>query len=147
MIQLGTLQDPLLRVYGQVSAQVRKISTKQNLINPRYTAQHAKHEIACRKSRIPIHAAEHISSAASLLSACDEPHLIDFQVLRGHAYRPRTSLAARPAMVGASSGPPDSMTRTCAPDADNSAARTEPAAPAPTTTKSYRLSSFDWLII
>src|SRR5260370_42021396 len=51
------------------------------------------------------------------------------------------------AMVGASSGPPDSMTRTCAPDADNSAARTEPAAPAPTTMKSYRLSSFDSLII
>src|SRR5882724_8390081 len=91
MIQLGTLQDPLLRVYGQVSAQVRKISTKQNLINPRYIAQHAKHEIACRKSRIPMHAAEHISSGASSLSACDEPHLIDFQVLRGHASRPRTS--------------------------------------------------------
>src|SRR6059036_1130246 len=51
------------------------------------------------------------------------------------------------AMVGASSGPPDSMTRTCAPDADNSAARTEPAAPAPTTMKSYRLSLFDSLII
>src|SRR5260370_32144591 len=51
------------------------------------------------------------------------------------------------AMVGALSGPPDSMTRTCAPDADNSAARTEPAAPAPTTMKSYRLSSFDSLII
>src|SRR5258708_15305626 len=40
-------------------------------------------------------------------------------------------------MVGASSGPPDSMTRTCAPEAANSAARTEPAAPAPTTMKSY----------
>src|SRR5881296_391028 len=51
------------------------------------------------------------------------------------------------AMVGALSGPPDSMTRTCAPDADNSAARTEPAAPAPTTMKSYRLSLFDSLII
>src|SRR6476659_9469643 len=50
-------------------------------------------------------------------------------------------------MVGASSGPPDSMTRTCAPDADNSAARTEPAAPAPTTMKSYGLSLFDSLII
>src|SRR6266436_9609138 len=50
-------------------------------------------------------------------------------------------------IVGASSGPPDSMTRTCAPDADSSAARTEPAAPAPTTMKSYRLSSFDSLII
>jgi hypothetical protein len=37
------------------------------------------------------------------------------------------------AMVGASSGPPDSMTITFAPDADSSAARTEPAAPAPTT--------------
>src|SRR4051812_5282236 len=42
------------------------------------------------------------------------------------------------AIVGASSGPPDSITRTCAPEADNSAARTEPAAPAPTTMKSYR---------
>src|SRR5258705_360608 len=42
------------------------------------------------------------------------------------------------AIVGASSGPPDSMTSTCAPEADNSAARTEPAAPAPTTMKSYR---------
>ena len=35
-------------------------------------------------------------------------------------------------------GPPDSMTSTFAPDADNSAASTEPAAPAPTTMKSYR---------
>src|SRR6266404_6166157 len=52
------------------------------------------------------------------------------------------------AIVGASSGPPDSMTRTCAPEADNSAARTEPAAPAPTTMKSYRLSLFDsWIIL
>src|SRR5260370_19370423 len=50
-------------------------------------------------------------------------------------------------MVGASSGPPDWMTRTCAPEADNSAARTEPAAPAPTTMKSYCLSSGDSLII
>src|ERR1700733_2292628 len=41
------------------------------------------------------------------------------------------------AVVGASSGPPGTTTRTCAPDADNSAARTEPAAPAPTTMKSY----------
>lgn len=89
LIQLGALQYPLFRVDGLVSAQVRKICTKQNLINPRYIAQHAKHGIACRKSRIPIDA----------------------------------------------------------PDADNSAARTEPAAPAPTTMKSYRLSSFDSLII
>src|SRR5262245_28615427 len=51
------------------------------------------------------------------------------------------------AMVGASSGPPDSMTRTCAPEADNSAARTEPAAPAPTTMKSYCFFSFDALVI
>src|SRR5882724_10484291 len=51
------------------------------------------------------------------------------------------------AMVGALSGTPDSMTRTCAPDADNSAARTEPAAPAPTTMKSYRVSSFESLVI
>lgn len=43
--------------------------------------------------------------------------------------------------------PPDSMTSTCAPEADNSAARTEPAAPAPTTMKSYRSSSFDTLVI
>src|SRR6202040_269543 len=69
MIQLGALQDPLFRVYSQVSAQVRKICTKQNLIDPRYIAQHAKHGIACRKSRVPIHPAEHISSGASLLSA------------------------------------------------------------------------------
>src|ERR1700678_3293086 len=50
-------------------------------------------------------------------------------------------------IVGASSGPPDSMTSTCAPDADNSAARTEPAAPTPTTMKSYRFSLFDALVI
>ena len=49
--------------------------------------------------------------------------------------------------VGELLDPPDSMTRTCAPDADNSAARTEPAAPAPTTMKSYRFSSFDALVI
>src|SRR5258705_9671414 len=51
------------------------------------------------------------------------------------------------AMVGASSGPPDSTTRTCAPEADNSAERTEPAAPAPTTMKSYCPSSFDTSVI
>src|SRR2546425_11027138 len=51
------------------------------------------------------------------------------------------------AMVGASSGPPDSMTRTCAPEADNSAARTDPAAPAPTTMKSYCPSLCDPLLI
>src|SRR6266481_3712225 len=77
MIQLGALQDPLFHVYGQVSAQVRKICTKQNLIDPRYIAQHAKHGIACRKSRIPIDATKDVSCGASLLSACDEPHLID----------------------------------------------------------------------
>src|ERR1700686_402129 len=48
-------------------------------------------------------------------------------------------------MLGASSGPPDSMTSTWAPDADNSAARTEPAAPAPTTMKSN--CSLDMLVI
>src|SRR6478752_3175862 len=47
-------------------------------------------------------------------------------------------------IVGASSDPPDSITRTCAPEADNSAARTEPAAPAPTTMKSY--CSFSTLV-
>src|SRR5882724_6735559 len=77
MIQLGALQDPLFRLYGQVSAQVRKISTKQNLINPRYIAQHPKHGTACRKSRIPVDAPEDISRGASLLAAGDEPHLID----------------------------------------------------------------------
>src|ERR1700704_401098 len=50
-------------------------------------------------------------------------------------------------IVGASSGPPDSMTRICAPEADNSAASTEPAAPAPTTMKSYRSFSLDTLAI
>src|SRR2546422_5622862 len=53
MIQLGALPDPLFHVYGQVSAQVRKICTKQNLINPRYIAQHAKHGIACRIATRP----------------------------------------------------------------------------------------------
>src|SRR6185295_14477209 len=48
------------------------------------------------------------------------------------------------AIVGASSGPPDSTTSTWAPEADNSAARTEPAAPAPTTMKSYWVSSEAW---
>src|SRR5260370_21357990 len=51
------------------------------------------------------------------------------------------------AMVGASWGPPDSMTRTCAPEADNSAASTEPAAPAPTTMKSYCPSTCDTLFM
>src|SRR5258706_8681661 len=73
MIQLGALPDPLFHVYGQVSAQVRKICTKQNLINPCYIAQHAKHGIACRKSRIPIDATKDVSRSAPLLSACDEP--------------------------------------------------------------------------
>src|SRR5438093_8916696 len=51
------------------------------------------------------------------------------------------------AIVGASSEPPDSITRTCAPEVDNSAARTEPAAPAPTTMKSYRSCTFAALVI
>src|SRR5882724_11738207 len=77
MIQLGASQYPLFRVYGQVSAQVREISTKHNLINSHYVAQHSKHGIACRKSSVPIHPAEHISSSTSLLAARDEAHLID----------------------------------------------------------------------
>src|SRR5436190_5320206 len=77
IIQLKAFRDALFGLYGQVSAQVRKISTKQNLINPRYIAQHAEHRIARRKSSIPIDAAEHVSSGTSLLAACDEPHLVD----------------------------------------------------------------------
>src|SRR5260370_32926488 len=83
MIQLGAVQDPLFRVYGQVSAQVRKISTKQNLINARYVAQHAKHRIACRESRVPIDAPEDVGRSASLFSAWDEPHLVDDRKTRG----------------------------------------------------------------
>src|SRR6267143_5886886 len=77
MIQLAAVQDPLFHIYSQVSAQVRIISTKHNLINSHYVAQHSKHGIACRKSRVPIHPAEHISSSTSLLAARDEAHLID----------------------------------------------------------------------
>src|SRR6266481_2283321 len=77
IIQLRALQDSLFRVYGQVSAQVWKISTKQNLINPRYLAQHPKHGITGRKRGVPIHPAEHVSSGSSLLAARDEAHLID----------------------------------------------------------------------
>src|SRR5216683_3017516 len=83
MIQLGALQNPLLRVYGQVSAQVRKICTKQNLIDPRYIAQHPKHGIACRKSRVPIDATEHVSSGTSLHAARDEAHLVYDRETRG----------------------------------------------------------------
>jgi len=53
----GELKDVLFGVYGQVSAQVRKICTKQNVINRHDVAQHAKHRVACGKSRIPIHRA------------------------------------------------------------------------------------------
>src|SRR6266481_1957906 len=77
IIQLGAFQDPLFGVYGQVSAQVRKICTKQNAINRHDVAQHAKHGIACSQSRIPIDATEHVSSGASFLATGDEPHLID----------------------------------------------------------------------
>src|SRR6266480_1721318 len=77
MIQLEAVQDPLFHIYSQVSAQVREIRTKHNLINARYVAQHAKHGIACRKSRIPIHPAEHISSCTSLVAARDEAHLVN----------------------------------------------------------------------
>src|SRR5882672_3965651 len=83
MIQLGALPDPLFRVYGQVSAQVRKISTKQNLVNPRYVAQHPQDGLAVGKSRVPIHPAEHISSGTSLLAARDEVHLVYDRKTRG----------------------------------------------------------------
>ena len=83
IIQLGAFQDPLFGVYGQVPAQVRKICTKQNLIDPHYVAQHAKHGIACSKRRIPIDPTEHISSRTSFLAACNEPHLIDDRKTRG----------------------------------------------------------------
>src|SRR2546422_438350 len=77
IIQLRAPQDSLFCVDGQVSAQVREVSSKQNLINPRYVAQHAQYRIAGRKSGIPIHPAEHVSSGTSLLAAHDEAHLID----------------------------------------------------------------------
>src|SRR5882762_7557026 len=83
MIQLEAVQDPLFHVYSQISAQVRKISTKHNLINSHYVAQHSKHGIACRKSRVPIHPAEHISSGTSLLAARDEVHLVYDRETRG----------------------------------------------------------------
>ncbi len=63
-------------MYGQVSAQIRKIRSVQNSIDSRYVA-HAKHGIACGKSGVPINPAEHVSSGASLLAARDKPHLID----------------------------------------------------------------------
>src|SRR6266403_426779 len=86
IIQLGAFQDPWFRVYSQVSTEVRKISTKQNLINPDYVAQHSKHGITCRKSRIPIHAAKHVSSGTSLLAARDETHLVDDRKTRGEKW-------------------------------------------------------------
>src|SRR5258708_39324172 len=83
IIQLKAFRDALFGLYGQVSAQVRKISTKQNFINPHHLAQHPKHGIACRESGIPIEATEDVSRGASLLSAGDEPHLIDDRKTRG----------------------------------------------------------------
>src|SRR6266853_499390 len=77
MIQLGALRNPVFRVYSQVSTQVREIRTKQNLINPRYIAQHAKDGVGCRESRIPIGATEHVSRGTALLRTFDESHLID----------------------------------------------------------------------
>src|SRR5260370_38270304 len=77
IIQLKAFRDALFGLYGQVSAQVRKISTKHNLINSHYVGQHSKHGIACRKGRVPIHPAEHISSSSSLIAARDEAHLFD----------------------------------------------------------------------
>src|SRR6266850_3475813 len=74
IIQLKAFRDALFGLYSQVSAQVRKISTKQNFINPHHLAQHPKHRIACRKSSVPIHPAEHVSSGTSLLAARDEAH-------------------------------------------------------------------------
>src|SRR6185295_12561741 len=83
IIQRSALRDPLLGGYGQVSAQIGKIRSKQNLTSPRYVAQQAEHRIACRKSRVPIHPAEHLGSGASLLAARDESHLIDDREPRG----------------------------------------------------------------
>src|SRR5262249_9784310 len=83
IVQLRALQDPLFGVYGQISAQVRKICTKANVINPGYVAQHAEHRIACSKGRIPIHATEHVSGGTTLLGAGNEPHLIDDRKTRG----------------------------------------------------------------
>jgi hypothetical protein len=77
IIQRRALQDVLFGVYGQVSAQVRKIYTKQNVINRRYVAQHAEHRIARSKGCIPIDATEHVSGGTSFLAAGDEPHLIN----------------------------------------------------------------------
>jgi hypothetical protein len=77
------LQDALFGVYGQVPAQVRKISSRQNLIDSRYVAQHADYRVACSKGRVPLNPAEHVSSSASLLAAGDEPHLVDDRETRG----------------------------------------------------------------
>ena len=83
IIQRRALQDLVFGIYGEVSAQVRKVCSIQNLIDSRYVAQHAEHRIACSKRRVPISPAEHVSSGASLLAACDEPHLIDDRETRG----------------------------------------------------------------
>src|SRR5262249_44452297 len=83
IIQLRALQDPLFGVYSQVSAQVRKICTIQNLINSHYVAQHAEDGIAGGEGSIPVHATEHVGSAASLLGARNESHLIDNRKTRG----------------------------------------------------------------
>src|SRR6267143_106601 len=83
IIQLKAFRDALFGLYSQVSAQVRKISTKHNLINPRYVAQHAEYRIAGRKSGVPIHLAEHVSSDISLLATRDEAHLVDDRKPRG----------------------------------------------------------------
>src|ERR1700741_4099002 len=77
IIHRRALQYVLFGSDGQIPAQVRKVSSIQNVIDARYVSQHIEHRIAPSKSRIPIHPAEHVGSGASLLGACDETHLVD----------------------------------------------------------------------
>src|ERR1700722_10823753 len=83
IIQLRAQQDPLFGAYGQVSSQVREISSMQNLIDSCHVAQHVEHRIACSKGGVPINPAEYVSSGAPLVAARDEPHFVDDRETRG----------------------------------------------------------------
>ncbi|HEY4359556.1 MAG TPA: hypothetical protein VGN17_01240 [Bryobacteraceae bacterium] len=77
IIQFRAQADPLFGAHRQVSTQIGKISTEEDLIDSRHVAKYAQDRVAGRKRGVPIDSPEHVRSGASLFAAGNETHLVD----------------------------------------------------------------------
>lgn len=85
IVQLRALQDALLGADGEVPAQVRKIGSEQNLVQPRHIAQQAQYWIAGSERSVPVNLAEHVGGWTSFFASGDEPHFVNDGEARGRS--------------------------------------------------------------